>query len=147
MMRTLKGRLYRYMASKKTKRYIDVLDKIADGINNTVSRTHSMKPKNVTYENQGIVFRRLFPDILEILHQDRPIKYMFKLKDKVHHSKFRSPFYKGYKGNYSEEVFIVSKVIPRSPPVYRLETLDGTEIEGTWYAGELIKVGEKNEIK
>jgi hypothetical protein len=135
------------MAAKKTKRYIDVLEKIANGINNTVSRTHRMKPKDVTYKNQGIVFHRLFPDISEILHVKRPVEYMFKLNDKVRHSKFRSPFYKSYKGNYSEEVFVVSKLIPRSPPVYRLETLDGTEIEGTWYAGELIKVGEKNEIK
>ena len=146
-MRTLKGRLYRYMAAHKTKKYVDVLDKVARGINNTISRTHGMKPKNVTYRNQGIVFRRLFPEISDILHKKRPVKYMFKLKDKVRHSKFRSPFYKGYMGNYSEEVFVVSHRIPRSPPVYRLETLDGTEIEGTWYAGELIKVGEKNEIK
>jgi hypothetical protein len=106
-----------------------------------------MKPKDVTYKNQGIVFRRLYPEIAEILHMKRPVKYMFQLNDKVRHSKFRSPFYKGYKGNYSEEVFVVSRLIPRSPPVYRLKTLDGIEIEGTWYAGELIKVGEKNEIK
>jgi hypothetical protein len=43
--------------------------------------------------------------------------------------------------NYSTKVFRVIKVIKRTPrPVYELEDLNGTQIDGEFYAGQLTKV-------
>jgi hypothetical protein len=46
-------------------------------------------------------------------------------------------FEKGYLPNFSKEIFIISKQIPRDPPVYKLKDLDGEELKGTFYEKEL----------
>ena len=38
------------------------------------------------------------------------------------------------------EIFTVSKIIPRNPPVYKLKDYDGQELEGNFYNQELQKV-------
>lgn len=140
----MKSKLYRYMSANKTKRYVDVLDRIVSGINNSVSRTHGMKPANVTKKHEETIFKKLFPEYIP--RAQRRYKYMFNVGDLVRYSKFRSPFHKSYRGNYSDEVFVISERIPRSPPVYRIKTKDDEEIEGTWYGPELIGVSEKEEF-
>jgi hypothetical protein len=50
-------------------------------------------------------------------------------------------FAKGAKQNYSTEIFKIIKVIRKSPrPVYELEDLNQTPIEGQFYAEELTPV-------
>ena len=120
-----------------------VLDDIVSGINNSVSRSHGMRPADVTYKDESKIFRKLFPEYKPRLQGG--YKYMFEPGDRVRHSKFRSPFHKSYFGNYSNKIYTVSQRIPRSPPVYRLETSEGGDFEGTWYGPELIKVDEENE--
>ena len=44
------------------------------------------------------------------------------------------------------EIFTVSKIVPRVPPVYRLRDYAKDEIEGVFYAEELQKVHKSNDI-
>ena len=46
-IRTLKSKIYKYMASIPKKVYIDKLDDIVDGYNNTCHTTIKMKPIDV----------------------------------------------------------------------------------------------------
>ena len=62
-IRNIKQRLYRYFSQKQTLRWIDVIDKIADGINRSKSRTHGMRPVDVTPENAQQVWQRLYGDL------------------------------------------------------------------------------------
>jgi len=50
-------------------------------------------------------------------------------------------FAKSAEQNFSTEIFCIAKVIERSPrPLYELEDLNGTPIEGQFYQEELTRV-------
>jgi len=56
-------------------------------------------------------------------------------------SKGKIKFEKGAKENFSLEIFQINKVIKRTPrPVYELEDLNKTPIEGQFYQEQLTPV-------
>ena len=73
-------------------------------------------------------------------------KFKFKLGDQVHISKSRHTFKKGYLPSWTQEIFTVTKIIPRVPPVYRLQDYAEDEMEGVFYAEELQKVHKSDDI-
>lgn len=65
----------------------------------------------------------------------------FHVGDHVRITKYKHIFQKGYESNWSDEIFIVSSVIDRSPwVVYTLNDLSNEPIIGTFYEKELQKV-------
>ena len=50
------------------------------------------------------------------------------------------PFRKGYLPGWTEEVFVVRRVVPGSVPTYKVEEFDGTLVQGTFYEPELQRV-------
>ena len=79
--------------------YFDVLDDIVDKYNNTVHRSIKMKPIDVTSDS--------YAKYNENSNNKDP---KFKVSDHVRISKYKNIFAKGYTPNWSEEVFIVSKI-------------------------------------
>ena len=76
-----------------------------------------------------------------------PIRELkFKLGDQVHVSKSRRTFKKSYLPSWTQEIFTVTKVIPRVPPMYQLRDYADDEIEGVFYAKELQKVRKSDDI-
>ena len=73
-------------------------------------------------------------------------KFKFKLGDQVFISKSRYTFKKGYLPSWTQGIFTVTKIIPRVPPVYRLQDYVDDEIEGVFYAKELQKVHKSDDI-
>ena len=63
----------------------------------------------------------------------------FKIGDYVRISKYKNIFAKGYMPNWSEEVFIISKIKNTVPWTYVINDLNGEEIIGTFYENELQK--------
>ena len=63
----------------------------------------------------------------------------FQKGDKVRVSKTRMPFDKGYKANWSEEIFTIIRVLYSNPPRYTLADADNDEINGSYYYFELKK--------
>ena len=55
----------------------------------------------------------------------------------------RRVFDKGYTPNWTEEVFVVDKVIPTKPVTYKIIDLLGEEIEGSFYEKELQKAKQQ----
>ena len=76
--------------------YLDVLDDIVNKYNNTIHRTIKMKP--IEY-NEGFNKKDFNKKDLK-----------FKVGDHVRISKYENIFAKGYTPNWSEEVFVVSKI-------------------------------------
>ena len=65
-------------------------------------------------------------------------------------SKEKIKFPKGSEHNYTEEIFRIVKFILRTArPVYELEDLNGTSIEGPFYVEELtpVRVTKRSFIK
>ena len=67
----------------------------------------------------------------------------FKVGDHVRSSKYKNVFAKGYTRNWSEEVFVVSKIKNTVPWTYVTNDLNGWEIIGTFYEKELPKTSQK----
>ena len=86
-------------------------------------------------KNQGIVYFNLYGDMVPL-----SAKPKFKVGDKVRISKYkRNVFDKGYKPNWTEEVFIVDKIQCSNPITYKLKDLNNEEIQGSFYEPELLK--------
>ena len=134
-IKTLKGKIYKYMTSISKSVYIDNVDKlddIVDEYNNTYHTTIKMKPidvKDNTYINTS----------KEINNKDPK----FKVGDYVRISKYKNIFAKGYIPNWSEEVFVTKKVKNTIPWTYVINDLNGEEIIGTFYEKELQKTNQE----
>ena len=67
----------------------------------------------------------------------------FKAGDRVKISRYKIIFAKGYTANWSEEVFVISKIKNTVPLTYVVCNLNGEEITGTFYKKELQKGNQK----
>ena len=136
-IKTLKNKIYKYMTSISKNEYIDKLDDIVDEYNNAYHKTINMKPIDVK-DNTHI-------DLAE-LHSEKEVNDKdpkFKIGDHVRISKYKNIFAKGYMPNWSEEVFIISKIKNTVPWAYVINYLNGKEIIGTFYEKELQKTNQK----
>ena len=94
--------------------YIDKLDYIVIEYINTNHTTVKMKPVDVKY-NTYIDFKKELND-----------KYpKFKVGDHVRISKYKNTFAKGYTPNWSEEIFVITKVKNTIPWTYVINYLNG----------------------
>ena len=103
-IRTLKNEIYKYMTSVSENVYIDKLDDKFNKNNNTFDRAIKMKPvyvKSNTYLYSS-----------EEVNVKNP---KFKIGDNVRISKYKNIFAKDYTPNWSEEVFVIKKVISTMP--------------------------------
>lgn len=130
--RTLKTRMWRYFTYANSYRYVDVLSDLIDSYNNRYHSSIKMAPHNVSEQNVLQVWNNLYR---KGVGERRKPKY--KLDQHVRISRTKQIFEKGYENNWSLEIFKISKVINRRPPVYRITDLNNEEIEGTFYEQEL----------
>ena len=121
-IRTLKTKIYKYMASASKNVYIDKLDDIVGEYNDTYHRKIKMKPVDVKH-NTYIDFKK------EVNDKDPK----FKVGDHVRISKYKNIFAKGYTPNWSEEVFVIKKFKNTVPWTYVINDPNGEEIIGTVY--------------
>ena len=131
-IRTLKNKIHKYMTSISKNVYIDKLSDIVDEYNNTYHRTIKMKPVDIK-DNTYIDFEK------EVNDKDSK----FKIGDHVRIPKYKNIFAKVYMPNWSEEVFIISKIKNTVPWTYVVNDLNGEEIIGRFYEKELQKTNQK----
>ena len=98
-VRTLENKILKHMAAISKNVYFDVLDDIVNKCNNTVHKTIKMKPIDVTDDS--------YAEYNENVNEEDA---KFKVGDHVRISKYKNIFAKGYAPNWSEEVFVVSKI-------------------------------------
>ena len=67
----------------------------------------------------------------------------FKVVGNVRISKYKNIFAKGYTPNWSEEVFVISKIKITVPWTYVINDLNGGEITGSFYEKELQKTSQE----
>ena len=101
MIQTLKGRLEKYFWQNKTKRYVDILQRIVDNYNHTPHRSIGMAPVKVTRSNTEQVFKKLY--------KDYPLQTDPRLKigDKVRIARLKTIFEKGYTRRWSLELYTI----------------------------------------
>ena len=97
--------------------YFDVLGDIVNKDNNTAHRSIKMKPIDVTSDS--------YAEYNEDFNKKDP---KFKVGDHVRISKYKNIFAKGYTQNWSEEVFVVSKIKNTVPWTYVISDLNGKRL-------------------
>ena len=67
-------------------------------------------------------------------------KPAFKIGDRVRISKYDLLFRKGYKPQFTREVFEIVAIVTRKPPTYTIKDEQDKIKQGEFYQKELIKV-------
>ena len=140
--RTLKTRMWKYFTAKNNRVYIDILQDIVHGYNNSYHRSIGRAPASASLLNVGQVRKKLYGN-----SWTKPgRKFKLNLGDQVRISNSRRTFKKGYHPSWTQEIFTVTKIIPRVPPVYRLRDYAKDKIKGVFYAEELQKIHKSDDI-
>ena len=128
-IRALKNKILKHMTAVSKNVFFDVLDNIVD---KSVHRTIKMKPICVTSDS-----------LAEYNENSNVTKPKFKVGDQVRISKEKNIFAKGYTQNWSEEVFVVSKIKNTVPWSYVISDLNGEPNAGSFYEKELQKTSQE----
>lgn len=138
--RTLKGLMWKQFSLRGNYKWIDILQDIVAKYNNTVHRTIKLRPNQVTKRNAKQLLQTVYSRIKII----DPKKPKFKTGDHVRISKHREAFTKGYKPNWSNEIFVINKVNRTNPITYLLKDTSNEEIQGMFYPEELQLTSQPN---
>lgn len=143
VQRTLKAKLYKFMRTKNTWRWVDVVDKVIIGYNKA---KHSAFRRQYTPNDvhSGKVKRKVAYQL--IYGVDSPLsKIVFKLGDVVKIAQLRFVFGKAHFPQNSVELFRVVRVNQRQKPVtYRLVDFKKESVDGVFYASELIRAQKRD---
>ena len=101
----------------------------------TVHRTIKTKPINVTSDS--------YLEQSEYSNKKEP---RFRVGDRVRISKYKKIFANEYSQNWSEEVFVVSKIKNTVPWTYAISDLNGEPIARSFYEKEFQKTSQEKFI-
>ena len=126
-IRSLKNIIYRFMEENGYK-YLVKMSSFQNTMNCRVNRSTGKAPKKVKNK-----------DFLSIFSHKNPISQYKKPRFKVRVSKYDILFRKGYKSQFTIEIFEIVKIATYKPPAYNLRGEQGDEIPGKFYEQELSK--------
>ena len=136
VIRTIKTRIARFMQLKKNKRWIDVLDELVKNYNETPHASTGYKPNDINESNQKKLYKKMFNNL--------PTISRLKLGDKVRVLIKKNLFEKGYTQNWSDEIYVISKVLNSQGVVwYRVSTFDGKQQQDIYYYNQLNLVSSQ----
>ena len=130
--RTLKGKMFRYFHAYDTSRYIEELPNFLKSYNNSHHRTIGMAPSQVTKDKVPQIWNRVYG-----AKYSKQYRTQHEKNDTVRISAAKTIFDKGYRPNWSDEVFKISGTKPTPRKVYKIQDLKGSDIKGTFYPEEL----------
>ena len=131
------------MEEKWTWTYIKDLPQFVNTINNRVNRVTQLAPNKV--------FEKHEPFLISLAIITTKYKPKYEKRDLVRIAKHDEKFKKGYKQNYTDEVFMIFKIATVSPPTYNLIDAENVIIEGKFYelfqVNVLVTADEQNESR
>lgn len=139
--RTLKEKMFKYLTHRDTSKYINVLPRFVRAYNHSHHSSIKTKPILVTKDNEGDIWKTLYLKP----KKGRGKKAKYTAGDRVRISRAKQTFEKGYRPNWTQEVFNVTKSRERDVPVYDIEDDRGEKVMGTFYGPELQKVKKDKE--
>ena len=139
-IRTLKSRLEKHFWRIKKPKWIDVLPDFIDNYNNSYHRSIRMAPSQVSGNNRDEVFQNLYP------HSKIKVKPRLTKGSLVRLRVNKDLFTKGYKRNWSLEIYRIKRVFADSQAdYYEIEDLQGNSIKRKKYYWELNLVGSNDD--
>ena len=139
--RTLKTRMYRSFTARGSHKWINEVQDLVAGYNNTKHRSIGMSPNKVNRNNERKVRKRLYP----IIKRKRQ-KIKFQPGQTVRITRKKGIFEKGYDMTYSYEVFKIDSVKPTYPLTYAIKDFNGEVLKGSFYGNEIQLVDKSDNI-
>ena len=140
-VKTIKGKMWKYMTENKTKKIIDVLDDLVDEYNNTEHSTIKMTPTEASkWENEEKVFNTAFMvDGTKKDIEKEISKIDLKVNDRVRITRKKKEGAKGYEANWSDEIFKIREIKKTKPLTFLLSDAKDHHIIGPFYKQEIQK--------
>ena len=130
-IRSLKIILYRYIEDNGYK-YIHKMTQFITTLSSRRNGSIDLIPKNVkNSEFLSILFSRQLREFR---------KPQFKIGDRVRISKYDLTFRKGYRPQFTQEVFEIVAISSTKPPTYTINDEQDEIICGKFYQKEMVKV-------
>ena len=102
--------------------------------------TTGYKPNDVNETNQKKLYRKLYNNL--------PTEPRLKLGDKVRIKIEKRMFEKGYTQNWSDEIYVITKILDSQGVVwYRVSDFDGGQEPSIYYYNQLNLVSSKKPLK
>ena len=141
-IRTLKGKLFRYMTHQNTKKYVNILTDVVNSYNHTQHRglggdhTPSEIHQQTDPDEIQLQFNRMYKNPCS---SHKRVISNLPIGEYVRLSQLKPTFKKGYTIQNTFEIFKIVRIdTTQSPTVYFLEDLQGEPIKGIFYREELI---------
>ena len=117
------------MEANLTYRYLPKLQSFVKTMNTRENRSIQMAPADVTNR-----------DALRIINSRQPEKYIpsFRIGDNVRVAKKDVVFRKGYKPQFSREIYLIVSISTTNPVTYKLKDKDKKVLPGRFYEKQLI---------
>jgi hypothetical protein len=143
-IQTLKTKIFRYMSTHDSFRYLDVLPQLVNSYNATYHKGIGAIPKDITKSDERQLWWNMY---LPPAAQKRKGKVVFAFQkgDKVRISVLKKAFRREYDQKWSGEVFIIRRRFVRDRlPMYQIEDYSGEALKGTFYQNELQRIQVPN---
>ena len=150
---SIKRKVFRLFTLRGNRNWVDHLQDIIHGYNNTIHRTIKMKPADVTEDDKERLFKLMydgFEDRTELYNHmlTQPLgKSPFKVGDIVKLRYYLPPLEHSYLPNYDDRYFKIARIVRGYPYaryklIYWEKDKSGQDIpfEGSFYAQELQHV-------
>lgn len=145
VIKTIKGKLFRYMEENNSFRWIDALDDFVTGYNNSYHSAIKMNPIQALDSDQYIVWKNQYQTKAPIAKQSRKpkrkIAFKFHENDNVKLSAKRRTFQREYDQRYTTEVFVITEKRKKGEiSLYKIKDLNNEGIIGEFQDEELTNV-------
>ena len=141
VIQTLKKKIYKYLYYHKTEKYIDVLQELVEGYNESYHSGMKRAPTTINKENELQVWTEQY--LPKKSNKIQKVKFKFSAGDMVRISGARSPFTKDFGQTYTEELFKVRQRFATIPATYMLEDLNKVQVASLFYEPEMVLVKGK----
>lgn len=147
--RTIRGRMYRLFSFNESKKkklnkfqnYTNFLEDLVTNYNNSYHRSIKTTPNSVNKKNEKKIREILYPKSAKLIeiHFNKGDYVRLPVDSRIPNNNFSK---RGYTPNWRSDVYIVQNILLRHPAVYKIQSIEGEELDGYFYRQELQKVAD-----
>ena len=136
-IRSIKAVIFKYLHENNTEVYHEQLQAFVDIINSRINRVTKLAPNHVKKSDESF--------LVSLQNCNAIKKPKFKLGQHVRIRRKIDLFHRGYRIQFTEEVFQIAAVETLNPPTYSLRDCNNQLIQGKFYESELVQFEKDNE--